>query len=139
MVKPLDPKSIPKYVNQLVIPPVYMPTVLRQPMTGQVIGHEYKINVSEFQQQILPAGFGTTKVFGYGGMIQDQNTGRAVYFRSVPGPTFEAIRGIPVHVQWINTLLVPIFSRLIRQSIGQIQMQWPFLDHHLHHFHQDFP
>lgn len=104
MVKPLDPKSIPKYVNQLVIPPVYMPTVLRQHMTGHVIGHEYKINVSEFHQQILPAGFGTTKVFGYGGMIQDQNTGRAVYFRSVPGPTFEAIRGIPVHVQWINYL-----------------------------------
>lgn len=108
MVKPLDPKSIPKYINQLFIPPVYI-TILRQPNTGQVIGHEYKINVSEFQQQLLPPGFGTTKVYGYGGMIQDPNTGRAVYFRSTPGPTFEAIRGIPVHVQWINNLTSPLF------------------------------
>jgi spore coat protein A, manganese oxidase len=57
-------------------------------MTGQV-GHSYRINVTEFQQQILPPGFGTTKVFGYGGMIQDQNTGREVYFRGTPDPTFE--------------------------------------------------
>jgi hypothetical protein len=28
MIKPFDPKSIPKYVNQLVIPPVYLPTVI---------------------------------------------------------------------------------------------------------------
>ncbi len=109
MVQPLDPKRIPKYVNQLVIPPVYMPTVLRQPMTGQVIGHAYTIDASEFQQQILPPGFGTTKVFGYGGMIQDPHTGRAVYYRSAPGPTFEAIRGIPVHVQWINNITGPHF------------------------------
>jgi spore coat protein A, manganese oxidase len=109
MVKPLDPKSIPKYVNQLVIPPIYMPTVLRQPMTGEVIGHAYKIEASEFQQQILPPGFGTTKVFGYGGMIQDPHTGSAVYYRSAPGSTFEAIRGIPVHVQWINNITGPHF------------------------------
>jgi spore coat protein A, manganese oxidase len=108
MVQLLDPKSIPKYVNQLVIPPVFKPTVLRDPMTGQ-IGHSYRINVTEFQQQILPPGFGTTKVFGYGGIIQDQNAGREVYFRGTPGPTFEAIRGIPVHVQWINNLTDSIF------------------------------
>lgn len=109
MKQPLDPKTIPKYVNQLVIPPVYLPTVLRQPMTGRVNGHAYKINMSEFQQQILPLGFGTTKVFGYGGTIQHPNTGKAVYIRSVPGPTFEAVRGIPVHVQWINNLTGPHF------------------------------
>lgn len=109
MVKPLDPKRIPKYVNQLFIPPVYMPTILRQPNTGQVIGHEYKITISEFQQQLLPPGFSPTKVYGYGGIIKDQNTGRSAYFRSAPGPTFEAIRGIPVHVQWINNLTGPLF------------------------------
>ncbi|MCM3676901.1 multicopper oxidase [Peribacillus simplex] len=109
MVQPLDPKRIPKFVNQLVIPPVYMPTVLRQPMSGEVIGHAYKIEASEFQQQILPPGFGTTKVFGYGGMIQDPHTGRGVYYRSAPGSTFEAIRRIPVHVQWINNITGPHF------------------------------
>ena len=107
MVQPLDPKRIPKFVNQLVIPPEYMPTVLRQPLTGEVIGHAYTIDASEFQQQILPPGFGTTKVFGYGGMIQDPHTGRAVYYRSAPGSTFEAIRGIPLHVQWRNNIIGP--------------------------------
>jgi spore coat protein A len=109
MVQPLDPKRIPKYVNQLVIPPAYLPSVLRQPISGEVIGHAYQIEASEFQQQILPAGFGTTKVFGYGGVIQDPHTGRAVYYRSAPGPTFEAVRGIPVHVQWINNITGPHF------------------------------
>lgn len=109
MVKPLDPKSIPKFVNQLDIPPEYMPTVLRQPITGEVIGHAYTIDASEFQQQILPPGFGTTKVFGYGGMVKEPHTGRAVYYRSAPGSTFEAIRGIPVHVQWINNITGPHF------------------------------
>jgi hypothetical protein len=61
MVQLLEPKRIPKYVNQLGYTPVYMPTVLREPMTGQVIGHAYKINASEFQQQILPPGFGSSK------------------------------------------------------------------------------
>jgi spore coat protein A, manganese oxidase len=109
MVQPLDPKKIPKFVSQLVIPPVYMPAVLKKPMSGEVIGHAYKIEASEFQQQILPPGFGTTKVFGYGGMIKDPHTGRAVYYKSAPGPTFEAIRGIPVHVQWINNITGPHF------------------------------
>lgn len=109
MVQPLDSKSIPKYVNQLVKPPVYMPAIVRNPMTRQVIGHAYKIIASVFQQQILPPGFGTTKVFGYGGMVQDPHTGRAVYYRSAPGSTFEAIRGIPVQVQWINNISEPHF------------------------------
>nr|WGE05140.1 hypothetical protein P5640_24300 [Bacillus subtilis] len=86
-----------------------MPTILRQPISGEVIGHAYKIEASEFQQQILPPGFGTTKVFGYSGMIQDPYTGRAVYYKSAPGSTFEAIRGIPVHVQWINNITGPHF------------------------------
>jgi FtsP/CotA-like multicopper oxidase with cupredoxin domain len=109
MVQLLDPKRIPKYINQLGHTPVYMPTVLRQTTNGQVIGHAYNIIASEFQQQILPTGFGTTKVFGYGGMIQDPHTGRAVFYRSAPGSTFEAIRGIPVHVQWINNITGPHF------------------------------
>ena len=109
VAQPLDPKMIPKFVNQLVIPPVYMPSVLRQPMTGEVIGHAYKIDASEFQQQILPLGFRTTKVFGYGGMIQDPHTGKSVYHRSAPGSTFEAVRGIPVHVQWRNNITGPHF------------------------------
>lgn len=109
MVQPLDPNGIPKYINQLETPPVFMPTCIQQPETGQVIGHAYKINVSEFQQQILPPGFGPTKVIGYGGMIRNPTQGRANYFRSAPGPTFEGIRGIPIHVQWINNLNKPLF------------------------------
>ncbi|WP_206099698.1 multicopper oxidase domain-containing protein [Longirhabdus pacifica] len=30
-----------------------------------------------------------------------------IFFQSSPGPSFEAIRGIPVNVQWINNITVP--------------------------------
>ncbi|MBO8168371.1 MAG: multicopper oxidase domain-containing protein [Thermoanaerobacteraceae bacterium] len=103
----LNPRSIPKYVNQLDIPPVYEPTIITDQTTGDVLRHEYTVDVSEFKQQILPPGFPKTTVWGYGGLVKDPDTGETVYFRSTPGPTFEAIRGIPIHVQWVNNLTGP--------------------------------
>jgi FtsP/CotA-like multicopper oxidase with cupredoxin domain len=103
----LDPKSIPKYVNQLVTPPVYEPTIITDPTTGDVLRHEHTVDVSEFKQQILPPGFPKTTVWGYGGLVKDPDTGESVYFRNTPGATFEAIRGIPIHVQWVNNLTGP--------------------------------
>jgi len=72
-----------------------------------VLRHEYTVDVSEFEQQILPHGFPKTTVWGYGGLVKDPDTGETVYFRYTPAPTFEAIRGIPIHVQWINNLTGP--------------------------------
>jgi spore coat protein A, manganese oxidase len=85
----LDPKTIPKYVNQINgPPPIYVP----------VSGNYYEVNVTNFSQQILPAPLPKTPVWGYGGMT---NLG---YVRNSPGPTFEITRGTPVRVKWINEL-----------------------------------
>jgi FtsP/CotA-like multicopper oxidase with cupredoxin domain len=102
----LDPNDIPKYVNQLPKPPVYKPCISRKwsRCSHKEIMHSYTIDISEFDQQILPSGFPKTKVWGYGGLVKDEKTGRTKYFRSTPGATFEASRGIPVRVKWINKL-----------------------------------
>jgi FtsP/CotA-like multicopper oxidase with cupredoxin domain len=103
-IKILPAESIPKYVNQLVVPPVYEPTIVTDPVTGDTLRHEYTVDVSQFKQQILPPDFPETTVWGYGGIIKDPVSGLPVFFRNAPGATFEATRGIPDHVQWINNL-----------------------------------
>lgn len=104
----IDPNNIPKYENQLVIPPVYDPKVVKDPLTGKVISHNYTITVSQFKQQILPQGFPTTTVWGYGGTVEDNLCDEKILnFRNAPGATFEATRGIPINVQWINDITEP--------------------------------
>jgi FtsP/CotA-like multicopper oxidase with cupredoxin domain len=102
----LDPKDIPKYENQLVKPPVYKPGITQKccRFRNHKIEHSYAIDVSEFYQQILPPGLPPTKVWGYGGLVTEKKTGKTKYSKSTPGATFEAIRGIPVKVKWINRL-----------------------------------
>nr|WP_315024523.1 multicopper oxidase [uncultured Aminipila sp.] len=108
MPKPLDPNSIPKYVNQLFIPPVYEPTLIKDPISCKVKGHFYRVTVSKFKQQILPEGFPETTVFGYSSKVRDPKTGEIIQdFKSTPGPTFKAIRHIPIEVQWVNNLTSP--------------------------------
>jgi len=105
MIIPLNPMEISKYVNELVIPPQYVPTIIKDPITGQIISHNYTIYMSQFQQQILPNNFPKTTVWGYGGFVLDESSFSRTYeFRNAPGATFEAIRGIPINVQWINNL-----------------------------------
>jgi len=108
MPDPLDPTTIPKFVNELVILPVYEPTVVKRPITGKVISHDYEVTISQFTQQILPEGFPETTVWGYGGKIIVPETGEInPDFRFTPGATFEAQRNIPVNVQWVNNLIEP--------------------------------
>ncbi len=67
--------------------------------------HNYRVTASEFNQQILPVGFPETTVWGYGGKARDPQTGILIdNFRSTPGPTFKAVRHIPINVQWVNNL-----------------------------------
>ena len=103
----LDPLLIPKYVTELPIPPVFAPRVVRDRHHETTV-HKYKVTVSEFMQQVLPAPFGQTRVWGYGGRVRgaDECDGDV---RSYPGPTFEAVRGTPVEVTWINELRDPHF------------------------------
>jgi spore coat protein A len=111
----LDPLSIPKYTNQLVIPPVYVPHYTYDYKTRQWV-QEYKVDMTEFYEQILPTvdangnptGFNQTKVWGYGGIAKDKLTGKYLgYFRNSPGATFEATKDKPVRVTWINKITTP--------------------------------
>lgn len=97
-VRHLDPLLIPKFVNQLVKPPVYCP--VRRDDENDL----YEIEISEFTQQVLPDGFPETTVWGYSGQVMDEKTHQFRYFRSAPGAVFEAIRNVPIRVKWINKL-----------------------------------
>jgi spore coat protein A len=109
----LDPLTIPQWINQLEgPPPVYTPTNITE--NGKLIRQEYVVTVTEFNQQVLPTvdaegtptGFGSTKVWGYGGEAYNPITGEYLgVVHGAPGPTFEAIRGVPVQVKWVNNLV----------------------------------
>jgi FtsP/CotA-like multicopper oxidase with cupredoxin domain len=88
----LDPTTILKYVEPLVIPPA-------MPFTDEVDGvKHYKIGIRQFQQQILPTGLPQTTVWSYGSMT-DPGT-----FHS-PAFTFEGHSNEMVRVTWINQLV----------------------------------
>ncbi|MCI0586086.1 MAG: multicopper oxidase [Planctomycetes bacterium] len=95
----LDPASIPKYVEPLVIPPV-MPPVSQTPSLTR-----YEIAVRQFEQQILPAGFPATTVWGYG-REGDPLPGPGVASTfNYPAFTVEARSYETVQVRWANGLV----------------------------------
>jgi FtsP/CotA-like multicopper oxidase with cupredoxin domain len=102
----LDSNLIPRFTNQLnAPPPIYTPTNITDNI-GNLVRQEYSVKVSQFTQQILPAGFPATKVWGYQGDAHDPLTGQDMgSVASTPGCTFEAIQGVPVQVKWINNLV----------------------------------
>jgi FtsP/CotA-like multicopper oxidase with cupredoxin domain len=101
----MNPLSIPKFVNQITgPPPVYVPTVVTDGDTGAVT-HEYRIEMNESIQQVLPAPLPMTQVWGYGGLAKDSVTGAPLgYVTNSPGPSFEATKGIPINVEWVNNV-----------------------------------
>ncbi|NLT15297.1 MAG: hypothetical protein GXY05_13255 [Clostridiales bacterium] len=94
----LDPTFIPKFVNQLVKPPVC------HPVSCVDDEYVYAIDIIQFKQQILPEGFPETTVWGYGGNVMDEETYLFRYDKSTPGATFEAVRNMPVRIRWTNKL-----------------------------------
>ena len=110
----LDPNAIPKWINQLIqAPPIFASKNITD-SSGKLIRQEYIVNVKEFQQQLLPTmdstgnptGFGASTVWGFEGEAKDAVTGeRLGLVHSTPGSTFEAIRGVPVQVKWVNDLV----------------------------------
>lgn len=91
-LRQLDPVSIPKYVDPLVIPPVMEPVNVTEDAV------EYEIAVRPFQQQILPADFPATPVFGYG------NPNNEATF-NFPAFTVETRTDQTVRVTWMNQLV----------------------------------
>jgi len=104
-IETLDPKSIPMFVNELTgPPPTYVPEIVN--MSG-VLSYEYRVNMSRFYEQILPAPLPMTEVWGYGGQAKDAVTGTLLGFvRNSPGPSFEVIHGVPINVTWLNDISV---------------------------------
>ena len=104
---PLNPTTIPKYVDPLVIPPA-MPPAPVDPDTGQFDPDYYEIGVYHFMQQVLPLNvpvgmlpYPQTTVWGYGYKPSPTSDPVANY----PAFTIEAWRGTPpVRVKWTNEL-----------------------------------
>ncbi|HEY0697928.1 MAG TPA: bilirubin oxidase, partial [Micromonospora sp.] len=91
---PIDATTIPKYVTPLRILSV-MPT-----LHGRDKGpyDEYRIALRQFRQQILPAGYPGTTIWGYGSPEHPETFGG-------PTATIEARVGRPVRVTWVNQLV----------------------------------
>ncbi len=94
---PLDPNTIRKYVDPLVIPPV-MPRTSKVKVRGGKNIDYYEIAVRQFQQQVLPAGFPPTTVWSYGSVHHPATF-------NFPAFTIEAKYNAPVRVKWINDLV----------------------------------
>ena len=89
----LDPLTITKYSDALVIPP----TMPKSPSADPAVDY-YEIGMRELQQQILPTTMPKTTVWGYGSMT---SAGTFNY----PSFTIEATANKPVRVKWINDLV----------------------------------
>jgi bilirubin oxidase len=93
----LDPTSIPKFVEPLVIPPV-MPPVSQGEVT------EYAIAARQFEQQVLPGDLPKTTVWGYGKLGDPSpDTGASTF--NYPAFTVEAKTNERVRVSWVNQLV----------------------------------
>jgi FtsP/CotA-like multicopper oxidase with cupredoxin domain len=97
----LDPADVPKFVTPLLIPPVMPKAGTIKDKMGKSIDY-YEISVKEFPQQILPAGFPATKVWGYGAVASESK--RGLLLHNAPSLTIEADWKKPVRVKWINDL-----------------------------------
>jgi bilirubin oxidase len=85
---PLVPASIPKFVTPLARPGV---------MPNSGTADNYEIEIVQFQQQVLPAGYGPTTVWSYAAVGLPAT-------RTYPAYTIEARVNQPVRVKWINNL-----------------------------------
>ena len=86
----LDAASVPKYRAPLLVP-----TAMPRSSAGAV--DRYVIGVRQFRQQVLPKGFPSTTVWGYGPEMKN-----GTY--NAPSLTIEARAGRPVEVTWVNGL-----------------------------------
>jgi len=93
----LDPRTIPKHVTPLVVPPA-MPRTRRIRQRGGKNIDYYDIAVRQFRQQILPPSLPRTKVWGYGSVNHPATF-------NYPAFTIEAKWEAPVRVNWINGLV----------------------------------
>ncbi len=97
----LDTGILPKYQTPMLIPP-QMPRAGLLLSRGKLVDY-YEIAVRQFDQQILPAGYPPTTVWGYG--PARALSPRAPIIFNAPSLTIEANYNRPVRIKWINDLV----------------------------------
>src|SRR5947209_17880057 len=106
-VTPLDPSTVPKFVNQLTRPATFVPIGTKfDPQLGRNVPLYNVTEVTTFQQ-ILPPGFPKTKIYAYSGQANVAAPGQPQNIQNVastPGPTFEATANQRIFVHYNNEL-----------------------------------
>jgi FtsP/CotA-like multicopper oxidase with cupredoxin domain len=109
-VQPLDPNTIPKFVNQLTRPATF---VTNQTKFDRQLGKNiplYQVTENTIFQQVLPSGFPKTKMYAYGGSANVAAPGQPANIQTVfssPGPTFEVTKDNRIFVNYTNNLSGP--------------------------------
>lgn len=98
----LDPSDVGKFLTPLLIPPVMPMAGTIKQQGGQSIDY-YEISMKQFAQQILPAEYPATTVWGYGAVKSASK--RGLLLHNAPSLTIEAHRDRPVRIKWINDLV----------------------------------
>jgi hypothetical protein len=131
-VLPLDPNTIPKFRNQLIRLPTFVPVgTQREPSTGRNLPL-YEVTEETVQIPLLPPGFPTTKSYAYGGKVNLAAPGQPANIQtafSVPGPTFEAVRNQRIFVHYINDLdgdhMFPVDPTIMAANVNNSPMPMP--------------
>ena len=114
--EPLDPLAIEKYRNQLSVPRVLAPSVIRD-SSGRVVRHDYAMSQNVIQAQILPPPMPQTTVWAFGGRCRVPGSTATEFVASTPGPIFENTRGIPARVNWRDQInrphILPVDPKII--------------------------
>ena len=98
----LGPGGVPKYQTPMLIPPA-MPMAGTIKQKGGKNVDYYEISMKQFAQQVLPAGFPATTLWGYGAVAAEKQKGLLLH--NAPSLTIEAKWNTPVRVKWINDLV----------------------------------
>ena len=96
----LDPATIPKFTTPLLIPPVMPRAAVIETANGPI--DYYEISLRQFAQQVLPAGYPKTLLWGYGPVTAMAEG--ALLLHNAPSLTIEATAGVPTRIKWINDL-----------------------------------
>ena len=113
--KPLNPRTIPKYVNQLTPLPTFVPEIKNNICTNEK-EYYYDIDIKEYMGQLLPPPFPKTPLLGFGGRVKSYDNPNICYSVISPGPNFYVERYSKAFVKWNNKLLgnytVPVDSSI---------------------------
>lgn len=99
----IDSSTIPKYVSQLEIPPIFKPKYEYDDYYSEYVPF-YDIDIVETKVQMLPEGFPETTVYAYAGLVYSQNNKKGEYKATVPGPTFMVYTNEGISVKWNNKI-----------------------------------